>query len=212
MKFPACVAAITFAGCLFVVPAAHACGNGRLLYQDNFQTLDPSWNAPSWVTATGGAMDIKLNKGAGTTLISQANIYTQPIEICATAKLISGPGGNGASPVVGLAFWADSANHFTLVETAPASGTASAWLLANTWKQLVGWRFVPGQNATVGGTNDLDLVIKGPSVAFMVNDKPAVVVIGTPPAAGWLVGLHLEAGNSEPSEWQITSFEVREAQ
>ena len=214
MKFVTSVAVAAVTACIFVAPVAHACGTGHLLYQDNFQSLDPAWNAPSNVTASGGVMDVKIEKNSALTLLSQANLYTQPgIEICATVKLVAGPGMSGDSAIAGLTFWRDSTNNYTIVEIAPTSGSASGWMHNDKgWQKRVDWRSVPNMNATVGGTNDLDVIIKAQRAQFSVNGKPAIYMIGTPPSAGWMAGLHLEAPAAEAAEWQVTSFEVREAQ
>jgi hypothetical protein len=214
MKKAIGIAATALAGWIAAGGAAHACGTGPLLYQDKFQTLDPAWNAGPNVTASSGAMDITIAKGSAATLISQANLYNQPaIEICATVKMVSGPGNSGDSAVAGLLFWSDTPDDYTISEIAPASGSSAVWLhTVKGFEQRVAWRTVPGLNAAVGGTNDLDVVVKGPHAVFSANGKPAVVTIGIPPASGWMAGMHLEAPGSGPTEWQVTDFEVRVAQ
>jgi hypothetical protein len=199
-------------GYFFGAVAAHACGGGKVIYQDDFKTLDPAWNAPDNVTAVNGAMSVKLVANVGLTMVSQANLYTQPsIEICSTFKLVSGLGSPTDSAGAAAIFWASGSTNFTQVEILPAAGTAkSSALIDNKWTTKVPPRSVSAESTAVGGTNDLDVVVNGGRVQATVNGKPAVYIIGTPPTSSWMVGLYFESPGSTATEWQVMNYQVRE--
>lgn len=206
------VAVTAIVGYFFAAAAAHACGGGKVIYQDDFKTLDPAWNAPDNVSAVNGAMSIKLASNVGFTLISQANLYTQPsIEICATFKLVSGVGSSSDSAGAATVFWAAGTTNFTQVELLPGAGTVKgSALVDNKWVTKVPPRTVAAQNTAAGGTNDVDVIVNGGRVQATVNGKPAVYMIGSPPTASWMVGLYFESPASTATEWQVTNYQVKE--
>jgi hypothetical protein len=204
--------AIALISCVLAAPLAHACGQGKLLYQDDFKTLDPAWNAPDSVTVADGAMDVKLGTGATLTLISQANLFTQPsVEVCVTFKIVSGLGTADDPSVYGPVFWADGLTNFNSVQVLPAAGTVRANLYNGKWETRVGAHPV-AQNTAAGDKNETDLTITSTKAQMTLNGKQAVYMIGAPPTGGWMVGMHLEAPNAGPAEFQITDFEVRAGQ
>jgi hypothetical protein len=206
-------AAITaIVGYFLAVAAAHACGSGKVIYQDDFKTLDPAWNAPDYVTAANGAMSVRLAQNAGLSLISQANLYTQPsIEICTTFKVVSGLGSSADSTGAAVVFWASGATDYTDVEILPAGGTVrGSARIDSKWTTKVSPHTVAALNTALGGTNDMDVVVNGSRVQASVNGKPGVYMLGTPPSSSWMVGLYFESPAASATEWQVTNFQVRE--
>jgi hypothetical protein len=199
-------------GYFLAVAVAHACGSGKVIYQDDFKTLDPAWNAPDYVTAANGAMSVKLAQNTALSLISQANLYTQPsIEICATFKLLSGPGTSNFSARAGVAFWASSPSDYTEVEIFPYFGTVGGLAkVDDKWITKVSPHSIAAESTAIGGTNDMDVVVNGSRVQASVNGKPSVYMLGTAPTSSWLVGLYFASSPSSATEWQVTNFQVRE--
>jgi hypothetical protein len=66
-------------GCGAIVGAngAQACGNGKVTFEDKFETLDPSWGkASDRLSGDKGALVIKAEPGQGRWAISQSDYYT----------------------------------------------------------------------------------------------------------------------------------------
>ena len=73
------LAGIMALGCSAIVGAngAQACGNGKVIFEDKFVTLDRSWGKASDRQAVDkGSLVIKAEPGQGRWDISQSDYYT----------------------------------------------------------------------------------------------------------------------------------------
>jgi hypothetical protein len=65
-------------GCSVFVGASEvqACGNGKVIFEDKFETLDPGWGkASDRLSVDKGELVIKAEAGTGRWAISQSDYY-----------------------------------------------------------------------------------------------------------------------------------------
>jgi hypothetical protein len=100
-------------GCGAIVGAngAQACGNGKVTFEDKFETLDPSWGkASDRLSVDKGALVIKAEPGQGRWAISQSDYYIDAA-ICVDATVMNVPDPN--SGFTAIVFWyQDNSNYY----------------------------------------------------------------------------------------------------
>jgi hypothetical protein len=100
-------------GCGAIVGAngAQACGNGKVTFEDKFETLDPSWGkASDRLSVDKGALVIKAEPGQGRWAISQSDYYIDAaISVDATVMNVPDPN----SGFTAIVFWyQDNSNYY----------------------------------------------------------------------------------------------------
>ena len=83
--------AVAFGCGALVATGAHACGNGKVIFEDKFETLDPGWGkASDRLSVDNGALVIKSEAGTGRWAMSQSDYY-QDVAICVDATVVNVP-------------------------------------------------------------------------------------------------------------------------
>jgi len=68
--------AIAFGCGALLATGAQACGNGKVIFEDKFETLDPGWGkASDRLSVDNGALVIKAEAGTGRWAMSQSDYY-----------------------------------------------------------------------------------------------------------------------------------------
>ena len=94
--------AIAFSCGALVATGAHACGNGKVIFEDKFETLDPGWGkASDRLSVDNGALVIKAEAGTGRWAMSQSDYY-QDAAICVDATVVNVPDQNSGFTAIVL--------------------------------------------------------------------------------------------------------------
>jgi hypothetical protein len=205
MRFPSiAVAAAVWCACSGV---ATACQGTTILFQDNFERLQPTWGegsdsfkvADSQLVVTPAADSYYW-------AANSANLYDD-IDVCVTMTTIA-----ETDPVeakAGLIFWYSDVNNFYVFELAP-NGMASVWRRQRgKWLAQVDWRVAEGANKGDGAINELRVTAVGSTATFYVNGKVfEELEEGSPPENGQQIGLFAASPPSGSASFGFDNLKI----
>jgi hypothetical protein len=177
-------AAISFAG---LGPAAAVCPGIDVLFQDSFETLQPTWGQPT-TTAKVENGQLVMTPAVGTYvwLTNSAGVYDD-VDMCVNVTTVTGVDATEAK--AGPIFWYTDVNNFYVFEIAP-NGKASVWRRQRgKWLAQVNWQDVETANKGDGATNELRVTTAGDDATFYVNGTEFKKVSGSAPDNGQQIGL-----------------------
>jgi hypothetical protein len=158
------------------VSDANACGNGKLVFEDKFETLDPAWGfgPPSEnASRSNGPKGLVYKYAADhvTGLLNQTSVYND-YEVCAE---FTTEGAADASPWVGVLFWGSDTNNVYEASISLKHGTFRVNRYQNG-KTLYPVNFTPSdsinQGTTKSVTNEISVTVNGKKATFAVNKAP----------------------------------------
>jgi hypothetical protein len=177
-------AAISLAG---LGPAAAVCPGLDVLFQDTFDSLQPTWGQPvPAAKIDNGQLVMSPAVGTYTWLANSAGVYDD-IDMCVNMTTVAGvdPTEAKAGPI----FWYSDVNNFYVFELAP-NGKASVWRRQRgKWLAQVNWQDAPSANKGDGATNELRVTTTGDDATFYVNGTEFKKVSGSAPDNGQQIGL-----------------------
>jgi len=193
------------------VGSAAACGNGKLILEDKFETLDPSWHfSQQDKRRTNGpdGLTYRLDPGDAIALLNQSGSY-QNYEVCAVF-ITSIPANLGG--FVNVRFWSVDEDHYYWGNVFPGRGV---YLI--TRKQN-GKTIFPATGAAsfiakgANATNEVSVSVNGNKGTFSVNGQKLTDFTGQPPEGGSLFGFIMFADkeNPGPSDFTLKSIQLRE--
>jgi hypothetical protein len=194
---------------------AIACGNGKLIVEDKFGTLNPAWGfAKDDPTRSNGpdGLVYKLKPGdAGYTQLNQSDLYDN-YEVCAVfVTNVS----EKSYAYIGVNFWADDYDNSFRVNVYPFDGTYALgrkkngkfiWPIAETPSDTI----QKGTNVT----NEISVTVSGNEATIAVNGKKMTDYTGAPPKGGSVFGFALGIADDDPGPATITlkSIQLREVE
>jgi hypothetical protein len=190
---------------------AVACGNGKLIFQDRFETLDPAWQFDGSVTSAkvgAGGLVAEVPPGKTLSAIHLPGRY-QNFEICASFETDSA---KEAGDFVALRFWTTDGND----EYWAVTFTGKGWYVVNHYAPGQDPRSLTSQvddpSLLKAGENEVSVSLEGNKGDFFVNGKHVAAFAGMPPGGGSVFGFALYSGktNTEPSTIILKSIELRE--
>ena len=191
---------------------AEACGNGKVLFEDKFQTLDKSW-------VFAGDSDTPNPGADGLTAAIQhdhdvaalkTDVEYQDVDVCGVAIVTnkSDPGG-----FFTIRFWlGDNGVHYWAVAY-PGKGLYFVERFEKDKKAtLVTPKIFNPALVDASGANEFRVRLRGDSGAFIVNGKMVSTFTREPSGGGQSeVGFIGSPANSpEPTSFALKSFEARE--
>jgi hypothetical protein len=191
---------------------AAACGKGKVLYEDTFETLDPSWElVGAFKDAVPGPGGLTADVTPGRSFAATRPAGTNPnVEICATFTVKSA---KETPDFFALSFWAHGDIDYWAV-----SFTSKGNFVVNRYegdKPLVN---VTAQvaNPTLlskTGPNEVSVKLVADKGTFQVTGKEIGSFTGGAPSADSLFGFVMRAGkeNSGPTPFVLKRVELREA-
>jgi 3-keto-disaccharide hydrolase len=205
------LAAFMALGCsaFFGATWAHACGNGKVIYEDKFATLDPSWGTPSdRLSVDNGALVIKPEPGTGRWAISQSDFYGDAA-ICADVTVVNVPDPN--SGFTAIVFWYQDNTNYYEFGYWPGGDIRVNRVSKGRTLYPVPQTDTPALKKGAGQTNSLEVQTVGNRATLFVNGTNIAEFNGKAPEGGGLVGLESyspKAGGE--TEARFTNFVVAE--
>ncbi len=193
--------------------SAAACGNGKLILEDKFETLDPAWgfskddpdrsNGPNGLVYT-------LKPNDGVFLMNQSELLDN-YEVCAvfTTKIPA----DKADAYIAVVFWAADRDNYYALTVYPGWGSYKVFRIQKG-KYLEPVAVNPDDAAHRGidVTNELDVVVKGTKATLSLNGRKVREFVGRPPEGGSLYGVNFYAHENDkaPTTFTVRSVQVRE--
>lgn len=183
-----------------------ACTGATVLFQDNFDQLQPTWGEPSDV--------MKLQEGQLLVTPAADQYFWQPntanlyddVDLCVNMTTVTGVDPEEAK--AGLLFWYVDVNNFYVFELAP-NGKASVWRRQRgRWLTQVAWQDAKGANKGDGAINELRVTTVGSQATFYVNGAQFKELTGSPPENGQQVGIFAVSPAKDAATFAFDNFKV----
>lgn len=167
--------------------AIAACEGRSILFEDSFDTLQPSWGEVSnSFKIEDKRLVIEPEPDESIWRINQANLYDD-IDMCVAMTTITGIEPDNTQ--AGLLFWYVDENNFYVLEQAP-NGKASVWRRQRgRWLEQIKWQTVKGAHSGDASINELRVVTRGDRVKVFINETELGEFTGVAPNDGQLIGL-----------------------
>ena len=178
----------------------------KVLFEDKFTTLDPSWAAPSaTITAKDGKLTITPDKGMTNTYLNQANILPNDMEVDYTETFVK-----AADPTYGsgMVFWAKDSDNWYCLQINANGWFAIQRYTANRYLLPVAWREEPSLKKGEGADNQVKVVTKGNQATVTINGKEVLSFSGQPPEGGSLIGFRAASGPGGQNSVAFSNFQV----
>jgi hypothetical protein len=197
------------AGLLAVMIASGAkadCTGTTILFQDNFESLQPSWgDATDAFKVEAGHLVLSPRADDVLFAANTAGLYDD-VDLCATVTTVMGV--NPEDAKIGLVFWYVDINNFYSFEIAP-NGKASVWRRQRgKWLPQVKWADAPGLIAGDGAVNLLEVKTIGSEAQFFVNNKPFNKIAGSPPENGQGIGIFAASPEAGAARFFVDDLKV----
>jgi hypothetical protein len=192
----------------------YACGNGKLILEDKFETLDPAWGfAPNDPKRSNGSDGLvyKLNPNQDIEILNQSDFYDN-YEVCAviTTKVPA----NAYAPV-GLFFWSTDLDNYYAAFMDPAAGKYGV-IRSVKGKTLIPVALTPSDAVHKGTdvTNEISVSVKANKATIAINGKEVIDFNGVPPEGGSIFGFEVDndKGNAGPATFILKSIQLREVE
>lgn len=193
---------------LAVVPAgtALACGGGRILYEDRFETLEPTW---------GVEEDAFFIDDSRLTLMPGYDLYYSALntmgtyedaDICLDVETIKADaeGNSFAGPI----FWAiDYDNYYYVMITAEQSIGVFRRQRGRVLPQLR-WTKLDTLKPGNGVVNEIRIVTVGNTASIHVNGQFYATMKGQPPSDGQQIGVRATSPRNDRAVWAFDNVRI----
>jgi hypothetical protein len=185
---------------------APACEGERVLWEDDFAVLDPSWGeANDQLSVRDGALVISPKAGFYFLQLSQANSYTDA-DIC--VKLRTMKTDDPTTSWASVAFWAEDHRNTYFLHVASNGYYQVARLTNGRWLYPVSWTETKLLNHGLAAWNDIRLTLQGREATVRINGSEVVKFKGLPPADGYLIGLSASSAKSAAAEFEFADLKI----
>lgn len=187
---------------LLAATPAQAC-TGKLLFRDDFKTVNPRWQVWEWAKIGGGAATITPETSRIAPILLLGDVY-EKADIC--IDVIAPASDKPDGLLGGLIFAAKDYGEFHLYWGSPNGKVGVVHLSRKTWHHTVRARPVPSLRVAAGETNTLRLRLDGPRGTLFVNDTKVIDFRLNHLPGGGHVGLMGEGGG----KWTFRNLRIGE--
>ena len=179
---------------------------GKVLFEDKFTSLDPSWGAPGPIMdVKEGKLIITPGKDTSQTILNQANVLPNDMEGSFAMTFVKAPAPSWGS---GLVFWAKDYNEYYAVLVNAEGWFAVQRLVAGRYLLPVAWREFDAIKKGEGAENQVKVATKGNKATISINGKEAISLSGQPPEGGSLIGFKVASGPEGANSVAFSNFQV----
>jgi hypothetical protein len=203
MKSKVAVLMMAMAVVLLAVTASLA---GKVLFEDKFASLDPSWGAPGpMMDVKDGKLIVTPEKNTSQTILNQANVFPNDMEDSFAMTFVKSPAPSWGT---GLVFWAKDYNEYYAVLINAEGWFAVQRYVAGRYLLPVAWRESDAIKKGEGGENQIKVATKGNKATISINGKDVITLSGQPPEGGSLVGFKVASGPEGANSVAFSNFQV----
>lgn len=189
-----------------VVLAVTASLAGKVLFEDKFTSLDPSWGAPGPIMdVKDGKLIVTPEKNTSQTILNQASVFPNDLEGSFAMTFVKAPAPTWGS---GLVFWAKDYNEYYAVLINAEGWFAVQRYVASRYLLPVAWRQSDAIKKGEGAENQIKVATKGNKAAIFINGKEVISLSGQPPQGGSLVGFKVASGPEGENSVAFSNFQL----
>ena len=179
---------------------------GKVLFEDKFTSLDPSWGAPGPIMdVKDGKLIITPNVNTTQTVLNQANVFPNDAEGSFTMSFIKAPAPTWGS---GLVFWARDYSEYYAVLINVEGWFGIQRNVAGRYLLPVAWRESDAIKKGEGAENQVKVVTKGNRATVFINGKEVISLSGQPPQGGTLIGFKVASGPEGTNTVAFSNFQL----
>jgi hypothetical protein len=185
---------------------ALACGDGAVLFGDDFTHPEPDWVAESpYASQVPGALHIEPPQNADAYIYYAGLPYAQA-DACVTVSIdaFHAAGDMGA----GLMFWVDGSDNNYVFMIRPDGGWIAARHVGHDWIA-----FANGMSDAIkqgkGAANEVEVRLDGKLGEAWVNGTKVASFEGDPPRGRFAFGYYAESEVDETDVWAFRDMTVR---
>ena len=179
---------------------------GKVLFEDKFTSLDPSWGAPGPIMdAKDGKLVITPVKNTSQAILNQANVFPNEVEASFTMTFVKSPAPTWGS---GLIFWAKDYNEYYALLINAEGWFAVQRYIAGRYLLPVAWRESDATKKGEGAENQVKVVTKGNQATIFINGKEVISLSGQPPQGGSLIGFKVASGPEGANSVAFSNFQL----
>jgi hypothetical protein len=187
------------------VRVASAFGQPEVLYEDNFERLDPGWGeSTELVSVHDGHLEIRPKMGTSQAVQHQG-IVVEDGCVSVTVKLVRDDGRVQAS---GLIFWGTDYQSYYVVDITPDGRYAVTRWAKGRWLYPVSYRRTEAVKRDYNQENEIRVMTKGNIATVFINGTEVISIKGQPPKGGGLIGLYAESGAGEPTVADFSHLKI----
>ncbi|MBM4300516.1 MAG: hypothetical protein FJ121_03150 [Deltaproteobacteria bacterium] len=199
------VAALMMAMAVLVL-AVTASLAGKVLFEDKFTSLDPSWGAPGPIMdAKAGKLLITPEVNTSQTVLNQGNVFPNDAEGSFAMTFVKAPAPTWGS---GLVFWAKDYNEYYAVLINSDGWFAVQRYIAGRYLLPVAWRESDAIKKGEGVENQVKVVTKANKATVLINGKEVISLSGQPPQGGALIGFKVASGPEGSNAVAFSNFQL----
>jgi hypothetical protein len=203
MKSKVAAVMMAMAVVLMVVTVSVA---GKVLFEDKFASLDPSWGAPGPIMdVKDGKLVVTPQKNTTQTILNQANVFPNDSESSFTMTFVAAPAPTWGS---GLVFWAKDYNEYYSVLINAEGWFAVQRYVSGRYLLPVAWRQSDVIKKGEGAANQVKVATKDNKATISINGKDVITLSGQPPQGGSLVGFKVASGPEGANSVAFSDFQV----
>ena len=189
MKRKMATLAMTMSVILLAVSVSLA---SKVLFEDQFTSLDPAWGAPGpEMNVKDGKLIITPEMNTAQTVLNQAYVFPNNSEGSFAMTFVKAPAPGWGS---GLVFWAKDYSEYYAVLINAEGWFAVQRYVADRYLLPVSWRESDAIKKGEGAENQLKVVTTGDKATVFINGKEVISLSGQPPQGGTLTGFKVASG------------------
>lgn len=210
LKFSACCIGLV-CGSLAMIQSAAACGAGKVLFEDKFASLDPSWNmsATNDTRSVGpDGLSFKMKPNTAYTYLNQTGFYDD-YEVCADVVMQFDAKSNG---YLGIAFWGVDNDNLYILDVSPIVGQFAVYRgQKGKFLQPIKWGGSAAIKTGTGVTNAISVAVKANHAVITINGQKVAEFNGQPPDGGSLPGVDFSTSKNDQVETveTVQNFQIR---
>lgn len=179
---------------------------GKMVFEDKFASLDPSWGASSaFMSVKDGKLVITPEKNTTQAILNQANILPNDMEASYAMAFVTAPAPTWGS---GLIFWAKDYDEYYAVLINAQGWFAVQRHVAGRYLLPVAWQENEVIKKGEGADNQVKVVTKDNKATVSINGKEVTSLSGQPPQGGSLIGFKVASGPEGSNSVAFTNLQV----
>lgn len=176
-------------------------------FEDNFESLDPSWGEGKGYGVKDGKFFIELQPQKYQSVLNEANVFN---EIDATVLVTTNQLDDPTKGDAGLVFWGqDNDNFHALMVTIDGRFCVERLSGGKRWSWPVDWKPADAIKKGIGETNELRVVTKEHNVTVYINGTQVATFKGQHPDGPSMVGMMAESWSKEPTRYEFAQLKVK---
>ncbi|MEJ0098004.1 MAG: hypothetical protein WDM84_08900 [Bauldia sp.] len=185
-------------------PPAFACGDGKTLLTDSFDTLQPMWGkADDFMQVADGRMVLSEEKGKSYTA------YAEPtFDDMDSAPSCGSPRPATKAPLTSAWSSEKDANNFYTFQITPDGSAAVYQMVDNKWQDVIKDRASASIHQGAVRFNELEVVTRGHLATLIINGDRFDDVAGEEPDGGQHVGFSVQAPDAGDATFAIDDLLV----